>query len=177
MRRPYQILYPLLSLFLVRVDLTDLYPMEMEVEVVKILDGDTVSIQRGSFRHNVRLSKIDTPEKGQPFLLGSGDAGESSKKCLEKLLAKKGRLTIFGIDIYGRILGDIDRVTFKMIQMGCAPLYPHSRFSSFHEKFLYLRAYFKARRERRGLWSKGGIQQPKKYRKSMKFRRRVSHQQ
>jgi endonuclease YncB( thermonuclease family) len=172
MRRPYQILMPLFSLFLVRVDLTDFYPIEMEVEVVKILDGDTVSIKKGSFEHNVRLAKIDTPEKGQPFLSGGGDAGEYSKRCLKKLLAKKGRLVIFGIDIYGRILGDIDRVTFKMIQAGCAPLYPHSKFESFHEKFLYLMA----RREKRGLWSKGGIQQPKKYRKTKKFSRRISHQ-
>lgn len=173
MRRPYQILYPLPFLFLARVDLTDLYPIKMEVEVVKILDGDTVSIRRGSFKHNVRLSKIDTPEKGQPFLSGAGDAGEFSKQCLKKILKKRGELTIFGIDIYGRILGDIDRVTLKMIQMGCAPLYPHSRFASFHEKFLYVGAYFKARREKLGLWSKGGIQQPKKYRKSKSFRRRI----
>jgi micrococcal nuclease len=177
MRRPYQILMPLFSLFLVRVDLTDFYPIEMEVEVVKILDGDTVSIRKGSFEHNVRLAKIDTPEKGQPFLSGGGDSGEYSKKCLRKLLVKKGRLVIFGIDIYGRILGDIDRVTFKMIQAGCAPLYPHSKFESFHEKFLYVREYLMARREKRGLWSKGGIQQPKKYRKSKNFKRRISRQQ
>lgn len=168
MRRTYQILLPLLSLFLTRVDLTDLYPITMNVDILKVYDGDTLLIKNGSFEQKVRLSRIDAPEKGQPFLTGRGDAGEFSQRCLKSLLTKSSLLEIHGIDIYGRILGDINQLSLKLIQRGCTPLYPHARFHSVAEKFLYLRELEKAKRKKLGLWAKGGILQPKLYRKISK---------
>ena len=82
MRRPYQILLPLLSLFFVRVDLTDLFPLQLAVKVLKVYDGDTVSVQYGNHIWKVRLAKIDAPEKGQPFLSDKKDAGRWSQQCL-----------------------------------------------------------------------------------------------
>lgn len=177
MRRTYQILIPLLSLFLVRVDLTDLYPITMKVDILKVYDGDTLLVRRGSFEQKVRLSRIDAPEKGQPFLSGRGDAGEFSKRCLKKHLKQSAEFEIYGIDIYGRILGDVNGASLAMIQKGCAPLYPHARFKSVKEKFLYLRELEKAKRKKLGLWAFGGILQPKLYRKiSKRVSRRPSHQ-
>ena len=146
MRGPYQILLPLLSLFLVRVDLTDLVPIRMKVEILKVYDGDTVLVKRGSFEYKVRLSRIDAPEKGQPFLGKEGDAGALSKKCLSKLLSPVEELEIYGIDIYGRILGDLNEVSFKLIEKGCVSLYPHAKFKDQKEKYRYLRALIKAKR-------------------------------
>jgi endonuclease YncB( thermonuclease family) len=168
MRGPYQILLPLLSLFLVRVDLTDLYPLRMKVEIIKVYDGDTVLVKRGSFEHKVRLSRIDAPEKGQPFLLKRGDAGALSRTCLSKLLKQSGVLEIYGTDIYGRILGDIDEVSFKLIEAGCVSLYPHAKFKDQKEKYAYLRALMKAKRLKRNLWAFGGIEQPKVWRSKNK---------
>ena len=71
----YQILLPLLSLFLVRVDLTDLFPLHIEVQLHKIYDGDTVLVGHGTYSWKVRFSKIDSPEKNQNFLGSRASAG------------------------------------------------------------------------------------------------------
>lgn len=164
----YQILLPLLSIFLVRVDLTDLIPVRMEVKILKVYDGDTVLVSRGNYRMKVRLSRIDSPELKQPYIRDQRNAGEFSRKCLIKLLKNKAILTIEKEDIYGRILGDLDKVTFRMIQKGCTTLYPHAEFSSKKEKFRYLFALKKAKARKRGLWKYGGIIQPKKWRRISK---------
>ncbi len=168
MPRPYQILLPLLSLFLVRVDLTDLIPIRMKVEILKVYDGDTVLVKQGSFEYKVRLSRIDAPETGQPFLGKKGDAGALSRKCLSQLLQKTGVLEIYGLDIYGRILGDVDQVSLKLIQSGCVSLYPHAKFKDQTEKYVYLRALVKAKKLKRNLWALGGIEQPKAWRSKNK---------
>jgi endonuclease YncB( thermonuclease family) len=169
MRRPYQILMPLLGLFLVRVDLTDLYTLNLPVKVLKIYDGDTILVGRGSFQSKVRLSKIDAPEKKQPFLIGEGDAGKVSADCLKRLL-KKGThtLRIEKMDIYGRILGDLDDLSLTLVRNGCAPLYPHASFDNQEQKFEFLRALKKAKAAKSGLWRYGGFLQPKKWRKISK---------
>lgn len=173
MIRPYQILVPLFSLFLVRVDLTDLSPLELKVDILKVYDGDTVLVSRGSFKTKVRLSRIDAPEKDQPFLVGKPGAGNLSTKCLARLLEKNAILKIEGTDMYGRILGDLNGVSLSLVKEGCVALYPYAKFSSSREKFLYLQNYFKAREYRRGLWAFGGIIQPKAWRKKNKSRKRI----
>lgn len=164
MRGFYQILMPLLSLFLVRVDLTDLFPMKMSVELLNISDGDTVKVRNGSYKFTLRLAKIDSPEKQQV------PHGRISKNCLEKILAKEKNLTLSmtGYDIYGRVLGDLNQASLRMIEEGCTTLYPHATFSSKSEKTLYLAAQKKAKASRRGLWQYGGFLRPKLFRKLSK---------
>ena len=173
MKRPYQILVPLFSLFLVRVDLTDLSPLELRVRILKVYDGDTVLVSHGSFQAKVRLSRIDAPEKNQPFLNGETGAGRFSMRCLSGLIEKETTLKIEGTDMYGRILGDLNGVSLRLLKEGCVALYPYAKFSSRGEKFLYLQNYFKAREQRKGLWAFGGIMQPKAWRKKNKIRRRI----
>lgn len=169
MRGLYQILMPLLGLFFVRVDLTDLYALKLPVKLLKIYDGDTILVSHGSFVSKVRLSKIDAPEKKQPFLNGKGDAGMVSAVCFKRLL-KNGlhELKIEKLDIYGRILGDLDDISIKLIENGCAPLYPHATFESQEQKFTFLRAMKSAKAAHRGLWKYSGFMQPKKWRKISK---------
>lgn len=163
----YQIFIPLLSLFLVRVDLTDLIPLNLPVKVLKIYDGDTLLVGKGSYHWKVRFLKLDAPEKGQPFINGRGDAGLKSEICLKKVLKthKPMHLFIHGTDMYGRVLGEIEGLSLRLIQEGCSTLYPYARFSSRHEKYVYLRALKKAKASRRGLWQYGGFRQPKIWRK------------
>ena len=169
MGRPYQILLPLFSLFLVRVDLTDLHPLKIPVQVLRIYDGDTLLVKHGNYLQKLRISKIDAPEKRQGFLLVQGDAGLYSQKCLEKWVGQKtGSMSLEGYDIYGRMLGDYEEVSLRMIENGCAGLYPYGSFSSRAKKAEYLRGYFSAKRRRVGLWSFGGIRQPKEWRKKNK---------
>lgn len=161
MRGFYQILMPLLSLFLVRVDLTDLFPLKFHVELLNIADGDTVKVRHGSYNFILRLGKIDSPEKQQV------PHGRISKICLEKILRKEKKLTLSmnGYDIYGRVLGDLNDASLRMIDEGCSTLYPHATFSSKAEKTLYLVALKKAKAGRRGLWQYGGFLRPKLFRK------------
>lgn len=175
MRRPYQILMPLLGLFLVRVDLTDLFPMKFPVEVVKIYDGDTLLVRNGPFSAKVRLSKVDAPEKRQPFLSGKGDSGFVSAQCLRRVLSSEHHeLIIEKQDMYGRILGDLNGLSYDLVLNGCVALYPHAVFGSQQEKFRYLRAQKTAKAAYRGLWKYHGFMQPKKWRKISK---RVAHRQ
>ena len=130
MRRPYQILVPLLSLFLVRVDLTDLWPLEMKVRILKVYDGDTVLVQKGSWSQKLRLSPIDAPELMQPFWNGKPGAGQLAQTCLKKNLSSTGILRLHAYDIYHRMLGDLDHVAIKLVRQGCASLYPYAKFES-----------------------------------------------
>ena len=174
MGRPYQILIPLLSLFFTRVDLTDLIPLKYDVQVLEILDGDTLIVGINHRRIKLRLSRIDAPEKGQPFIDGQGDAGKESKRCLEDALKKitSIEVAIEGTDIYGRSLGDIVGLSYMLIQKGCASLYPYARFSSKTEKYQYMRAHAHAKSRHIGLWFKGGYQTPKLWRKSHRHQRK-----
>ncbi len=167
MARPYQILIPLLSLFLVRVDLTDLYPLKIPVRLLKIYDGDTVLLAKGDYLFKLRFSKIDSPELKQPFLGSTKSAGMYSKNCLQSILKNEPKLhlSLEGFDVYGRMLGDVNDLSFKLIEKGCTTLYPYAKFSSKHEKFTYLRALKKAKAQRVGLWQYGGFVQPKLWRK------------
>jgi endonuclease YncB( thermonuclease family) len=179
MHRPYQIIIPLLSLFLVRVDLTDLIPLKMRVNILHVYDGDTLLIQRGSFKQKLRLVPIDSPELGQ-LTLGWPvvDAGSYSGECLKKMLSSTGVLEVRGHDIYGRILGDIDGVSLKLIRAGCSTLYPYATFNSRAEKAQFFRALFQAKKQRRGLWARGGFIKPMAWRKkNKKINTQSAHQQ
>lgn len=160
----------MLSLFLVRVDLTDLFPLELKVKLLKVYDGDTVLLSHGSYYFKLRFSKIDSPEKGQFFLFGNGDAGFLSLNCLSRFLKKEKKLMakIEGVDIYKRYLGDINNLSFRLIEEGCTTIYPYARFDSKKEKFTYLTHFRKAKASRRGLWRVGGLLQPKIWRKTSK---------
>jgi endonuclease YncB( thermonuclease family) len=173
MALPYQFLLPLLSLFWVRVDLTDLIPLKLPVHIIDIRDGDTLTAKSGNRFLKVRLSKIDAPELDQRFYLSEKNAGIASRNCLRRLTPEKAVLTIEGFDVYHRILGDLDGLNLRAVASGCTGLYPHAHFSSVTEKMIYLRALLKARKERRGVWAYRGYQLPKKWRRISK---RSGHQ-
>lgn len=170
MRGPYQILLPLLGLFFCRVDLTDLYPLDIRVKLLKIYDGDTLLVKKGSYRFKLRIARIDSPEKNQSFILSKASAGEESIRCLRNLLKKESDLimSVYQYDIYGRILGDVNNLSFHLIYHGCAGLYPYAYFNSRKEKLSYLQALKNAKARRAGLWHYGGFIQPKNWRKSSK---------
>lgn len=165
----YQIFVPLLSLFLVRVDLTDIWTLRIPVRLEKVIDGDTVHVKSGNRILKVRISRIDTPEKGQPFLghKGGGDAGMLAMDCFLRTIhgQKDFVLLMEKIDVYGRVLGELEGLSLKLVRNGCTGLYPYAEFSSRNEKSEFLRALSEARTMKRGLWSVGGYQLPKIWRK------------
>lgn len=69
--------------------------------VVRVIDGDTVSVLSGNKMYRVRLNGIDAPESKQAY-------GQRSKQSLIALAAQKNVLVISNKqDRYGRYLGTI----------------------------------------------------------------------
>ena len=68
-------------------------------KVVKVTDGDTITILVGKEQHRIRLQGIDAPERKQPY-------GKASGRSLSALVAgKQVRVEYDKRDRYGRILG------------------------------------------------------------------------
>ena len=83
-------------------------PYSLSGKVVKVADGDTMTILVNRQQHRIRLASIDAPETahgsdkpGQPF-------GEAASKYLSSLVAGKTlTLTCFEHDQYGREVCDV----------------------------------------------------------------------
>jgi len=130
-----------------------LTPGHAALKIVKIYDGDTVTMADGM---KIRLLQIDAPE------LAEGECfAQESKATLVSLLAKKGTVTLkadpasASYDRYGRALryifvGKIN-VNLEMVKLGAAAPYFYQG-----EKGIYSAALLKAAQDAKfyktGLW-------------------------
>ena len=113
--------------------------------VVRVADGDTLTVLVSNQQVRVRLQGIDAPESAQAF-------GTRSKQALsDKVFGKDVRLAWAGKDRYGRVLGDVYAggrwVNLEMVAEGWA--WHYVRYSS--DKRL-ADAEAAARAARLGLW-------------------------
>jgi len=70
-------------------------------EVVSVLDGDTIDVLYNRRAKRIRLNGIDAPEKGQAF-------GQKAKQFVsEQAFGKEVTVRTFGLDKYGRTIGDV----------------------------------------------------------------------
>ena len=137
--------------------------------VVKVADGDTITVLASNVQHKVRLSGIDAPEKKQAF-------GEVSRRHLASLVSGKDvEVEWTKKDKYGRILGtvwvDVPAPDGKgavrcdanrsMLYAGLA--WHYKRFDS---SKAYSDAESDARRARLGLWRDPNPVPPEEFRKS-----------
>ena len=78
------------------------YAESMTGKVVRIVDGDTVVfLDQNNTQHRVRLTGIDTPERGQPF-------GKRATENAARLAGNKpAKLEWDKMDRYGRIVGKV----------------------------------------------------------------------
>lgn len=95
---------------------------EITGKVVAIADGDTLTLLvAGNRQVRVRLTEIDTPERGQPY-------AEKAKQALSDLVfGRSVRVRSSGPDRFGRTLGrvfvgDVD-VNAEMVRTGAAWVY------------------------------------------------------
>jgi endonuclease YncB( thermonuclease family) len=130
-----------------------IFPAQGALKVVKIYDGDTVTMVDGL---KVRLLQIDAPE-----LAESECFAKESKAALVNLLAKKGTVTLkadpasASFDRYGRALRYIFvgklNVNLEMVKIGAAAPYFYQG-----EKGIYSAAMLKAAQGAKlykvGLW-------------------------
>jgi len=115
-------------------------------KVVKVADGDTITMLRDSEQIKIRLAGIDAPEKAQPF----GNVARQSMS--EMVFGKEVRVVEQGCDRYGRTIGrvyqgDVD-VSAEQIKQGMAWVY---------RKYTKDAALYKledeAKQHRLGLWA------------------------
>jgi len=70
-------------------------------QVVVVHDGDTLTVQSGSFLYKVRLSDVDAPEMGQVF-------GKQARQYTEQMvLGSWVRVNVALIDRHGRRVGEV----------------------------------------------------------------------
>jgi micrococcal nuclease len=138
------------------------------LHVIKIFDGDTVSVLVDGKQEKVRLIGIDAPEMGQkPW-------GENAKSYLETLLSSSAGKIKLEYDIetrdqYGRLLAymwtqDNRHVNLLMLENGYAMLYTFPPNVKHVEEFRA--AQTKAREKEIGIWGSRGLKErPGDYRK------------
>jgi len=120
--------------------------------VVRVADGDTVTVLVDKNEIKVRLAGIDAPEKKQPY-------GTASKKNLSELTYQKvvtlqcGKTDRYKRRVCTVLNGDQD-VCLAQIQSGMAWWYrKYAREQTKEERASYAAAEEDARLAQRGLWS------------------------
>ncbi len=128
--------------------------------VVRVNDGDTITVKIDGHRQRIRLIGIDAPELGQqPW-------GERAKRHLEDILASSRAVALeYDVDRrdkYGRLLAyvrtsDGKLVNAEMLRDGYAVLF------TFPPNVKYVSEFTSAQRQARerklGIWGKGGLSQ------------------
>ena len=144
----------------------------LSVKIVRVNDGDTVTIFANGKKERVRLIGIDAPELGQrPW-------GRRASRHLKEIIDGSGNTVTVELDVekrdkYGRVLAylwtdDRELINLRMIEDGYAVLFtipPNVRHADeFRE------GQRKARQEGLGIWGKNGLRErPWKYRREHPF--------
>jgi endonuclease YncB( thermonuclease family) len=131
-------------------------------EVVGVVDGDTIDVQRGTQSVRVRLYGIDTPEKGQWY-------GQNAKTFTSvQVFGKVVEVQEIDVDRYGRVgglvsVGDLI-LNRHLVEYGYAWVYHRYCKRPFCSEWAKVEA--NARSEKRGLWKTANAIPPWEYRRS-----------
>jgi endonuclease YncB( thermonuclease family) len=120
---------------------------EINGRVVKVNDGDTLTVLVDRRQVRVRLTDIDAPERKQAF-------GTRSRQSLAELCAgKDARIADQGKDRYGRTLGRVNcagvDANAEQVRRGMAWVF--ERYAP--ENSLLYAVHAEARAAKRGLWA------------------------
>jgi endonuclease YncB( thermonuclease family) len=130
----------------------------LEGRVVKIADGDTLTMIVEGQQEKIRLSDIDTPERKQPY-------GMRAKQALAEMTFGK-TISVFTTsrDRYGRVIGHVTAegvdINAELVRLGYAWVY--RRYSNDPE---LLRLEESARAEKLGLWAESNPIPPWEWRR------------
>lgn len=132
--------------------------------VVRVHDGDSVTLQQGDRRVALRLAAVDAPELAQPH---GTEAREALQACA---FGRQVVVQVHGPDRHGRLVGQLDSggrdCALVLIEAGLAWHYKaYEREQPIAERAAYAAAERNARRRRLGLWSEASPQPPWDYRR------------
>jgi micrococcal nuclease len=121
-------------------------PDDLVGKVVRIADGDTITVLVDKQQVHDRFSEIDAPEKAQDF-------SQRSQQVLADLgVGKEVKVVTHGKDRYGRVIGDVfvgDKlVNETMVREGWA-----WNFVKYSKSSRLAELEREARAGRRGLWA------------------------
>lgn len=131
-------------------------------QVLRVTDGDSLSVSCDNQTHRLRLMYIDAPEiKQQPW-------GEKARVALQALVKQQVFVAFHGKDVYHRdlalIYSDEARTTalnLTLVKQGAVRVY--SRYQPPAE---YMTAMQIAKQNRLGIWQRQGLHQdPQRYRR------------
>ena len=117
-----------------------------EVQILSVVDGDTIKVRTDSGQLKIRMAGIDAPERDQPF-------GTQSQAMLTDYLASGNiQLAEHGTDNYGRTLATVyvgDRnINLLMVQSGGAWMY-----RKYNDSPDFVSAEAVAKQTKAGLWA------------------------
>ena len=166
MYRPRATRKALLLLLVVWATSTHAHAAEFTGRVVKVADGDSITVLIGKQQERVRLLSIDCPENKQPF--SSKAKALTSDMCFGKHVV----VTWETRDRYGRVLGEVlvdgKSVNRALLEAGMAW---HYREYSKDPKLQKLED--DARAAKLGLWADKEPIAPWEWRKTERERRKV----
>ncbi len=137
---------------------------EWRAQVIRIVDGDTLTVLVDDNQVKIRLVEIDAPESKQPF-------GTRSRQSLSDLCFGRSALVHeVGRDRYGRTLARVEcngiDANAEQVRRGMAWVFDRYAPS---DSALY-DVQRKAQRERTGLWSDPAPVSPWEWRRAARFR-------
>jgi micrococcal nuclease len=130
-----------------------------EYQVSRVVDGDTIIVNKSTTKLTIRLVGIDAPEvshaknePGQPF------SQQSTKHLAGLVLNKTVDVKSFGPDRYGRTLGEVfldgNNINLEVVKSGFAEVYRGTPAKGQNME-PYWKAEEEARRAGKGMWVLG----------------------
>ena len=124
----------------------------LQGRVVKLADGDSITVlDDDKTQHKIRLSGIDTPERGQPF-------GKAAKQFLsDKIANKTVCVGWYKKDRYKRLVGVVryndEDINLSIVKAGLAWHYKaYQNEQSESDQKRYAKAEETAKKQKLGLW-------------------------
>jgi endonuclease YncB( thermonuclease family) len=149
----------------------------LEGTVIKVSDGDTISVDSGGTKLKIRLYGIDAPETpktnrktgkinkpGQPY------GNEAWRALDDKVYQQRVRIEVRDVDKYDRLvsvvwLGNRD-INREMVAEGWA--WAYRKYLDRPHASVYMSVEEQARAKRAGLWRDGNPQPPWEFRKALR---------
>lgn len=136
-------------------------------KVIRVADGDTLTIQTSAGKEKIRLAQIDTPETshfGSPTQPFGKEAGQYLRQLVMKQMV---RVEVEAVDQYGRNVGTVyignQNVNRELVKNGFAWVYRHYA----HDSTL-IDLENAARAKHIGLWALSNPIYPADFRKANK---------
>ncbi len=117
-------------------------------KVIKVADGDSITVLENNTQYKIRLQGIDAPERKQAF-------GNASRKHLASLVAgKEVKIEYQNYDRYGRVVGKVlvDYVDVCLEQVRAGYAWHYKKELSAENRKRYAQAEDQARTNKKGLW-------------------------